>query len=119
MPTALRPGGMGRSRWVQSCSEWQNMQPETLLARYSPRAARSGVRSNVLVVTERLRGPRKGRQPIVKVIPMTSTAITITNTRPQIAAARAMLDFPPKCYLLKRLPFCNRPFQFAVFKPPY
>jgi len=36
--------------------------------KYSPRARRAGVRSYVLAVSVRARGPMKGRQPIVTVI---------------------------------------------------
>ncbi len=60
------------------------MQSVTCRTRYSPRAWRAGVLSNLRVVSARARGPMNGRQPIVSVIPAAKTTASAGNPAPAV-----------------------------------
>src|SRR5579863_1574756 len=59
------------------------MQPETFSAMYLPRARRSGVLSKVREVNARVRGPRKGRHPTVKVMATGRSRMMTTSSQPK------------------------------------
>src|SRR5277367_2115672 len=60
------------------------MQFVTFRTKYSARARRAGVLSNFLGVSERVRGPRNGRHPMVNVIPAARTTTSTANTNPSV-----------------------------------
>ena len=70
---------MGVPAADHSCGEWQYTHPESAVAIYRPRSNRCGVRSNVRLVSGRALGPINGRQPMVKLMPITSNANSAIN----------------------------------------
>src|SRR5579871_1388900 len=83
-PAPSIPGSMGASCLVQSFGEWQSVQMASFSKIYLPRDQRSGVRSNVRLVSGRARGPMKGLQPMVKVIATPSKTARHTTTPSEI-----------------------------------
>src|SRR5262249_5055206 len=74
----------------------------TAVTRYSPRATRAGVGSNLRSVTLRILGPKTTCQPTIEMPPITTTTISTSSQNRILPTLMLICDEPPRsgggCY---------------------